>query len=329
MNRLGGLVPVTQGGFRSIVALCFAVATGAPRVLPQALPQTPPDARGTGSSQLPDYAGVRTVVDRSLDELRHRVPELKGVEPPASAAESSEKLPLILKKVGDNVRSFFESLPNTTSVERIQTDVVFAGGSFRRDLDEEFNYLMLAMPEKGRVGLEEFRTERGNNMAKPVRPSGVFITEGFASSSVHFHPLYQADSIFRYLGRQRIGGQETEVVAFAQRPASARLGGEIGIGSSSVQTLVQGVAWVDSSGYQIRRLRTDMLAPRPELGLNRETTTIQYGAVYFKGVSQEHWLPKEVEVIVTWRNTTLRNHHTYSHFRLFSVQSEERQNPPN
>ena len=72
-----------------------------------------------------------------------------------------------------------------------------------------------------------------------------------------------------------------------------------------------------------------MLAPLPGLGVERETTTIQYGAVYFKGMTQVHWLPKKVEVIVTWKNTTLRNDHTYSHFRLFSVESQHRESPPN
>jgi hypothetical protein len=79
---------------------------------------------------------------------------------------------------------------------------------------------------------------------------------------------------------------------------------------------------------QVRRLRTDMLAPRPELGVERETTIIQYGPVYFKGTTQAYWLPKEVEVIVIWRNTTMHNDHTYSHFRLFSVESEHREKPP-
>jgi hypothetical protein len=90
---------------------------------------------------------------------------------------------------------------------------------------------------------------------------------------------------------------------------------------------VQGVAWIDSASYQIRRLRIDMPTPRPELGLDRETTIIQYSAVYFKGMTQLQWLPKEVEVIVNWKNTTLHNDHTYSHFRLFAVKSEHRERP--
>jgi hypothetical protein len=282
-------------------------------------------AQGPGSRHLPDYAGVRTVVDWSPDELRHHMVELNGLEPAASAQDGSEKLSSILAKVGENVRAFFENLPNTTCVERIHTDFLYGDGRPRRDSNQEYNYLMLAASERGRTTLEEFRTETGSNTAKRVRPGGVFITEGFASGCIHFHPSYQADSVFRYLGRQRVGRQETEVVAFAQRPAIARNTGELSVGSNSVQILVQGVAWIDSAGYQIRRLRTDMLAPHPELGVERETTIIQYGAVYFKGTTQAHWLPKEVEVIVTWKNTTLHNDHTYSHFRLFSVESEHRQ----
>jgi hypothetical protein len=208
-------------------------------------------AQGAGSTQLPDYAGVRTMVDWSPDELRHHVPELKGLEPAASAEEGSEKVAPILTKVGENVRKFFESFPNTTSIERIHTDFMYGDGRLRRDFSQEYNYLMLAAAGKGRTTLEEFRTEPGNNAAKRVRPGGVFITEGFASGSIHFHPAYQPDSAFRYLGRQRVGGQETEVVAFAQRPAIARNTGELAVGSNSVQILLQGVAWIDSISYQI------------------------------------------------------------------------------
>ena len=290
-----------------------------------------PQTRGAQApcwAQLPDYAGVRTVIDWSPDELRHHVPELKGIESAASAEEGAERLSPILTKVGENVRAFFQNFPDTTSVERIHTDFVYGDGRPRRDFSQEYNYLMLAAPEKGRATLEEFRTEPGSNASKRVRPGGVFTTEGFASGSIHFHPTYQSDSVFRYLGRQRVGGQETEVVAFAQRPAIARNMGELSVGSNSVQILVQGVAWIDSTSYQIKRLRTDMLTPRPELGVERETTIIQYGAVYFKGMTQVHWLPKEVEVIVNWKNSTLHNDHTYSHFRLFSVESEHKENPP-
>jgi hypothetical protein len=314
-------------GFPPLAALFSALTAGTLSVLSMPSPQTR-GAQGPGLAQLQDYAGVRTVIDWSLDELRHHVPELKGLEPAASAEESSEKLSPILTKVGENVRAFFENFPNTTSIERIHTDFLYGDGRLRRDFSQEYNYLMLAASEKGRATLEEFRTEPGNSAAKRVRPGGVLITEGFASGSIHFHPSYQPDSIFRYVGRQRVGGQETEVVAFAQRPAIARNTGELSVGSNSVPILVQGVAWIDSASYQIRRLRTDLLAPRPEIGVQRETTIIQYGAVYFKGVTQVQWLPKEVEVIVIWRNTTLHNDHTYSHFRLFSVESEHRENPP-
>jgi hypothetical protein len=119
-----------------------------------------------------------------------------------------------------------------------------------------------------------------------------------------------------------------EVVAFAQRPATARNTGVLSVGPNSINTLVQGVGWIDSTSYQIRRLRTDLLAPSPELGVERETTTIQYGAVYFKGMPQVHWLPIQVEVIVIWQNTTMHNDHTYSHFRLFNVDSQHRVSPP-
>jgi len=133
--------------------------------------------------------------------------------------------------------------------------------------------------------------------------------------------LHQPGSIFRYLGRQLLEGRETYVVAFAQRPDTTRLEAWASDGKKTVRMLVQGVAWIDPTTYQIIRMRTDLLAPRPDINLERQTTEIRFAEVHFKALPAAFWLPHEVVVTVNIFGQTYRNTHHYSHFRLFKVET--------
>jgi hypothetical protein len=75
------------------------------------------------------------------------------------------------------------------------------------------------------------------------------VTLGFASDPLIFHPDYLAGSSLRLLGRQRRGGHETSVIAFAQRPAAAKMLEELKTSSGSAVVLIQDIAWVDAVSY--------------------------------------------------------------------------------
>jgi hypothetical protein len=61
------------------------------------------------------------------------------------------------------------------------------------------------------------------------------------------------------------------------------------------------VAWIDRTTYQIIRMRMDLLAPRPEAGLDEETTDITYREVRFPEMpGTALWLPQEVTVTIDW-----------------------------
>src|SRR5579863_727666 len=267
--------------------------------------------------------------------LIRQIPELKKLEPPASAAESAQVLPVILSKVGANVGAFFRDFPNTTSHERIHTERLDEQYSYQDDmgvtrtsssgLDQEFNYVALARASPERIGLDEYRTDRKGAL---VEPGGGLVTKGFASMSIHFHPAFQNDSVFQYLGTEKIKRQPAYVVAFAQRPGVAHIVGRIDLPNRSFAELLQGVAWINTESYQIIRLRTDLLTPATEAGLKKETTEVRYESVHFKGVESEVWLPEDVTVTVGWKGENLRNTHHYSDFRRFSVETEETQGSP-
>jgi hypothetical protein len=265
-----------------------------------------------------------SVVETPTGELVHELPELKKLRP----AASQELLASILQKVGANVAILFNSFPSVTSREEVIEQRLSGAGAVHDQIFQEFRYLALASPDKRNVGFEEYRTDSKGRLLQPQGlDSGYLITEGFVSIPFYFHPSYQPDSKFRYLGQEVMGKRATEVVAFAQRP-SAREREQFAMGGKSVYVLAQGVAWIDPANNQIVRMRTDLRTPEPEIRLDSQTTRVKFAEVDFKGVSSPLWLPREVEVETRCYGTVFRNTHSYSQFKLFSVQTQERQGAP-
>ena len=249
------------------------------------------------------------------------MPELTGLEP----AATQDELGLILRGIGENVEGFFRHLPNTSSREEIRGEILGRNGKASSTYEERFQYLLVLRPEDPPSQLREYRTaEEAANGPFDVLQRGFMRTSGFAVTSAHFHPLYRSSARFRLLGRQSLEGRPTVVVAFAQRPESAKITGTLDVSGKSVAVLFQGIAWADAETHQILRLRSDLLKPPPQSRLQRETTEILFGEVHFKDAAAVMWLPHEVSVTVEWKRKVFRNWHRYSDFKVFKVQAIEK-----
>lgn len=278
--------------------------------------------------ELQPYVGARTVIDQSREELTSAFPDLKKH---FSFTEDQSMLPDLLEKVGKSVEAFFANFPNTASVEDVLQDVLTSDGRLVERTRSKNNYLMTTR-QAGAFGLHEYRTDpRGNEAGRDGLKNGFMESSLCAWHLVHFHPFFQSDSRFRYLGRS--SSPPAYVIAFAQKPESARQVGEVGLWAPDVPNyrvsiLIQGLAWVNPENYQIIRARTDLVAPRYDVGLTKNTTEIECIELHFEGVAQPFWLPREARVTSTFRSTTFRNRHRYSDYKLFTVESQDKVNPP-
>jgi hypothetical protein len=263
------------------------------------------------------YVKVSSDVEQPIDYLRGTTPELKGLEP----AAGQEQLDSILSAVGENVAAFFRSFPNTSSLEQLHQEELGRKGKAVETQDQRFRYLCFTPAEAWGPGFREYRTDLSGYQSSPQGlEKGFMLTLGFASASLPFHPAYQPEATFRYLGHQKVNGRDTLVIAFAQRPTKARVYGTFRAGETTMATLFQGLAWVDAESHQIIRLRSDLLRPLPQIKLERETTEIDFDEVRFKGIAKGFWLPRQVTVTVGWNGRQLRNEHRYSEFKLFNVE---------
>jgi hypothetical protein len=263
--------------------------------------------------------------DAAIDYLHHPPPDLNGLEP----ATDQGQLDSILSAVGKTVAEFFRNFPNTSSLEQIHQEKLGRKQKAGATLDQKFRYLCFTPAEDWGPGFDEYRVDlSGTPASQQGLQDGFMLTSGFASASLLFHPTYQPQASFRYLGRQKVNGRDTYVIAFAQQPGKARLKGAFKSGGISMTTFSQGLAWIDSQSYEITRLRKDLLKPLPEVKLERETTEIAFGEVHFKGMAEGFWLPQQVTVTVDWNGKHLENEHRYSEFKLFNVEATEKMRKP-
>ena len=266
------------------------------------------------------YATPMSVLTESPQDLVQAMPELKGIR----LASNQDELGVVLKNVGEEVESFFKNFPNTVSLEQVHQELLGKNRKVARSLDQDFQYLLLAQPDQWGVGIEEARaTPQGESVSLGGLDKGLMLTAGFASVSLFFHPVYQNGAGFRYLGRQSLDGKDLHVIAFAQIPKTARSTERFNTSGGSTLILVQGVAWIDPTNFQILRLRTDLLAPQSEIRLQKQTTEIHFQKVSFKEIATAFWVPQEVSVIVDWKGRVYRNWHRYSDYKLFNVETKE------
>lgn len=274
-------------------------------------------ARGPSAAAYRSAKSARiTLMTIPARDLRGALPELRKLEP------STDQGPLqdLLVKVGDNVSRFFKTFPNVASDETVHQERIASIPYWDKFQTQSFNYLAEARPGQRLGDLNEFR---GDASGRPLEVQGLengfMLTAGFVSSSIVFATPYQSESQFRYLGRERVGEVETEVVAFAQSP-SAREVELANVAGKPYKIFLQGVAWIDPVADQILELRSDLLQPIAEAGLDRQTTIIQYAPKKFSKLPLPLWLPRQVVVTVTVNQLTFRNVHTYANQRLFDVQ---------
>ncbi len=275
----------------------------------------------TGQKGAESQGVPNTFLDLTPAELVKRVPELKHLK----SAKTQDMLPLILERVGATVANFFDNFSNTTCTEHVIFAIGSQGLERPQPYEAKFNYVAMVKPGTDKTRLQELRTD---TKGEPAKLGGAVLTSGFVTLPAHFHPAHQRDSRFRYLGRELVKGLNTYVVAFAQQPGVARQAGRVAVGDKFGFVFEQGVAWIDPVSFRILRLRTDIQQPELTVGLQRETTEVEYSEVTFVQVGKTLWLPREVTVSGQLNQYIFYNQHHYSDYRLFTVQTEEKHKSP-
>ncbi len=274
------------------------------------------------------WANAKTYIDRPVSEVVGAVQELKGLIPETS----QEGLASLLGRLGQSCFDLLHHTPNLASREvqlTTQRGVSrISPGAFVPAMSEigadrqEFGYLLLFRATDDGTELREYRTDKHGRPIVNTRSQSGQMTVGFVSEWLRLLPGNQPELRFRYLGREKIDGHKTMVIAFAQIPGQVRYPAQFSFDGVLITALFQGIVWVDASDFRLVRMREDLLAPRPDLHLNEMTTTIRFAEVTLPKAATTLWLPKEVAILWEYKTLAVEQWHRYSDFRLYEVKSK-------
>ena len=265
---------------------------------------------------------AKTLPDCSPQELLARYPQLVSTWLPA---EDQQLLPSLLSKVGIRIEEFTNNFPNTTCSEAVLHESVDPRGSIQKQ-SQKCRYVIVGYPHM--VTMDEYRTDRrGSEIKIRSQSDRLFLTSGYATLPLLLHPAHQSGSRFRYLGTT--SDPKCHLIAFAQVPFMAKLHSQF-TASPSMQVVLynQGLIWVDQTSHQIVRMRTELLQPATQIGLEELSADLDFRPVAFEGSDQAFWLPYEVKVLARYGYWTFRNRHEYSDYKRFSVNSFDKVTSP-
>jgi VWFA-related protein len=262
------------------------------------------------------YANAHPYLDLPQAQLAERIPELKTLQP----ASDQQELPVILQKMGQRVDNFVRDIGDLIAHEDLTQEKLNEKGGIQAKQRIQDNYLILHHGYEWGASAEYRMDEMGNRLGPIGLEKGYVVTAGYALSCISFSTVTQSQSRFRFLGEEKIGSRDTYVLGFAQKPGEVTFTTVMkGTGGTEADMLTQGILWVDKNNFQIIRMRSDLLAPQNEIGLDRLTTEVKFGEVSLQDVSNPLWLPSDVAVSMEIDNQKFHNVHRYTNYRRYRV----------
>ncbi len=265
-----------------------------------------------------------------IQRLKAAVPALNGIK----YDNREEQLPVILNRVARHIADVLPRLPDLISREDVYHSQSTAGADASGGLaasqpwSRQFRYLLQC--QRNPDGSTSIAESRIDHAGKPVQEDGGFTSVrgyGFSYQWLFFTAANQPEFHFRYLGQQEKDGRKAYVVAFAQEPKKVRAPAFFQVDTKRVPFYYQGILWVDQSSFDIIALRTDLLAPLPQVQLMQLTTELTFRSVSIRGFDAVFWLPSEVDISSDQGRGPSEESHRYSDYHLFHVQARIVANP--
>jgi hypothetical protein len=291
---------------------CFALRLVAPNAL--LIPENRA-LQTDGNAESAFYADTHPYLEKTPEELIRYIPELRTVRP----AQDQHTLSMILENTGRRVDDFLRDIVDLIAHEDIRQEIVSRRGDVLASRHLQCNYLIVLHRDENPIRFEEYREDTKRGALALDAANGFSMTTGFALHCIRFSTSNLTGSAFRYLGDERIGGRETYVVAFGQKPEDTKNLQSVSGNWGSAVVRLQGIAWIDQDTFQILRLRTDLLAPPTNLGFAQETTIETFSEIKLPDTPAPLWLPTEVTVNSLFRGQAFRNEHHYSKYERFRV----------
>ncbi len=243
----------------------------------------------------------------------------------AVVSAASPTTETVLRSTGRSLESLWDQLSSVSCTESVEQLKLDAHGKPMYRLDSAFDYLVMLQMTGNDVVVEESRTPVKQGAAPKDKP--LLVTNGFATLALIFHPAFQ--NAFEYGAPEPVveDGRSLLRVSFqhvrgARSPSALRLRGH------DYPVEWQGAAWIDQDTGALVRISARLAAPMQDVGLEAMTADVRYAPQEFKAQPVAFWLPQSAAIEVETPRQRWRNVHTFSNYKLFSVDVKvETENP--
>jgi hypothetical protein len=248
-----------------------------------------------------------------------------GIEETAAPAveDATCPLPQILQDTSQRQTHLVENLQSFTATEQIEHTELRKNGKILTSNSELFSYLAeIKQNRDPGFSVYEHRTQKGEGDPPPLADTG---TAGLA---LMFHPKLIGNLEIHCEGRTDLHGTSAWQLRFEESADRLKSYSELETKDSAYRIRLKGRAWISADNYQVLRLETDLAAPMPEINLKVYHFDVAYSPVDFAKCQCRLWLPERAAVNVEFHGRRYHRVHSFSHFQLFFVNTEERVTEP-
>jgi tetratricopeptide (TPR) repeat protein len=250
----------------------------------------------------------------SIDDVQPSV--VPGVACPADR---------VREESGKRVQELVDDLARFAAVEELFHQALDEFGIPIRTETRKYNYVAtISEPSPGFLSVDEYRADKLNLAGYPDQ----IASTGFATLALVFHPDIRDNFDFTCEGQGNWHGKASWLVHFQQRDDRPNRMHSYKVGNEIRPVGLKGRAWVTANTFQIVRIEADMVKPMPEIQLLSEHQAVDYGPVPFTKKNTTLWLPKTAEIYFDFRKHRYYRRHSFDHYMLYSVDSDEKRKEP-
>ena len=272
-------------------------------------------------------AGVDPLLASTDIPLSVKTWQPKGIddEKPGVAVGVSCPYDEVIEKSGERVRDLVNDVSRIAATEHLTHEQMDRMGNAATRETRNYNYVAsISEPKPGFLQVDEDRAE---HLTRFEFPDGIS-SSGFMALALVFHPSMRDNFEMTCEGLGRWHGQAAWLVHFKQREDRPARMHDYRVGGDLYSLHLKGRAWITADKFQIVRIESELVNPMPQIQLHNEQQVVEYGPVQFHGKTMELWLPQKAEIYLDFRKRHYYRSHTFDHYMVFSVDSEEKRNEP-
>jgi tetratricopeptide (TPR) repeat protein len=290
------------------------------------------EARAANSAVAQAPSVVALLPDTQTDETDDLRLAMKTWEPPgvddskpavtAGVTCPSEK---VITQAGLRVKELVENVSRFQAIEELVHQRVDELGHPTTNEKRQFNYL--AEISDANPGFLEVNEYRGSHSGAADFPDGI-ATRGLPALALIFHPIMRENFQMLCEGLGNWHGTAAWLVHFRQREDKPNRIHAYRIGADVFRVDLKGRAWIAASDNQIIHMEADLVNPARNIRLLTEHESVDYGPVTFPKKKTQLWLPKNAELYLDFQRRRYYRRHSFDHFMLFTVDTEEERKEP-